>query len=497
MLRINRNWRQSPKMNFPHRFREQIATAWRNVDLHSLQTRLTAGVIALSALGLGGVAIWTGWKMQQIVIASQKQNILVIADRFQEDVELYNEMVSLPESLQKAIDNRTTSNLSIWVSRPDDTIAARSKILLSPSPDSKSTANQLLAFTGKLMEPQVYEINGSHWLLCGIPLMIRGEKIGTLYAAQDITSEQTMFAATTWTLSIASLLSILVITVLITFYVRRSLYPLRQMSQLASAISAEDLGQARIELNHAPSEVKELAQMWDKMLMRLSEAWELQRQFVGNVSHELRTPLTIVHGYLQSVLRRGDNLTDLQREALEVASAEADRTIRLLQDLLDLARADSGYLHFQLEIFSLNELIAEIIGMAEKYSNRAIVVEANKNPIWVKADQHRLQQALINLIDNAVKYSDSDTPITLKLEQTAEQAIIQVCDLGYGIPLQHQARIFEPFYRVDEARSRSTGGTGLGLSIVKTLIEGMGGSVSVRSQLGKGSVFTIALFAPQ
>jgi signal transduction histidine kinase len=483
-------------MNLPYRFREQFATAWRKVDLHSLQTRLTAGVIALSALGLGGVAIWTGWKMQQIVIASQKQNILVIADRFQEDVELYREMVSLPESLQKAIDNRTTSNLSIWVSRPDNTIAARSKILLSPSPDSKSTANQLLAFTGKLMEPQVYQINGSHWLLCGIPLVIRGEKIGTLYAAQDITSEQTMFAATTWTLSIASLLSILVITVLITFYVRRSLYPLRQMSQLAGAISAEDLGQARIELNHAPSEVKELAQMWDKMLMRLSEAWELQRQFVGNVSHELRTPLTIVHGYLQSVLRRGDNLTDLQREALEVASAEADRTIRLLQDLLDLARADSGYLHFQLEIFSLNELIAEIIGMAEKYSNRAIVVEANKNPIWVKADQHRLQQALINLIDNAVKYSDSDTPITLKLEQTAEQAIIQVCDLGYGIPLQHQARIFEPFYRVDEARSRSTGGTGLGLSIVKTLVEGMGGSVSVRSQLGKGSVFTIALFAP-
>jgi hypothetical protein len=100
---------------------------------------------------------------------------------------------------------------------------------------------------------------------------------------------------------------------------------------------------------------------------------------------------------------------------------------------------------------------------------------------------------LLNLINNAVKYSDANTPITVKLTQQGEEAIIQVCDQGYGIPLQHQSRIFERFYRVDEARTASTGGCGLGLSIVKTLVEGMGGSVSVRSRLGEGSVFTITL----
>jgi heavy metal sensor kinase len=482
-------------MKFSHRLKEQVRRVWRRVDPHSLQVRLTAGIAAISVFGFSGVAIWTGWKMRQILIASQKQHILVIADRLQQDVELYREMMPLQGSLEKAIDNRSTVNLFIWVSRPDGKIVAQSKSLLAPSPQNKNTANQLLAFTGKFMEPQVYRLNQQHWLLCGIPLTVRGENVGMLYAAQDITSEQTMFAATIWTLSAASLLTILVITVLIAYYVRRSLQPLRQMSQLAGAISAEDLGQARIELTHAPSEVKELAQMWDKMLARLSEAWEQQRQFVGNVSHELRTPLTIVHGYLQSVLRRSDNLTEMQREALEIASAEADHTTRLLQDLLDLARADSGYLHLHLEIFELNELVTEVVEMAEKFSERSILVEASHTSIRVKADRNRLQQVLINLIDNAVKYSEPPTPITLKLEQTAEQATIQVCDLGYGIPLQHQARIFEPFYRVDEARTRSTGGTGLGLSIVKTLVEGMGGHVSVRSQLGKGSVFTIALFA--
>lgn len=97
------------------------------------------------------------------------------------------------------------------------------------------------------------------------------------------------------------------------------------------------------------------------------------------------------------------------------------------------------------------------------------------------------------MIDNAIKYSEDGTPIVFKLDQLQDKAIIQVCDQGYGIPLQHQARIFERFYRVDESRSHATGGSGLGLSIVKTLVEGMGGNVSVQSKLGEGSMFTISL----
>ncbi len=131
--------------------------------------------------------------------------------------------------------------------------------------------------------------------------------------------------------------------------------------------------------------------------------------------------------------------------------------------------------------------------MAEKYSDRTIKIESKVYPIEIKADYSRLKQVLLNLIDNAVKYSEADTPILFKLNQLQDKAIIQVCDQGYGIPLQHQARIFERFYRVDESRSHATGGCGLGLSIVKTLVEGMGGSVSVQSKLGEGSMFTITL----
>lgn len=229
------------------------------------------------------------------------------------------------------------------------------------------------------------------------------------------------------------------------------------------------------------------------MLSRLSQSWEQERQFVSNVSHELRTPLTIVHGYLQSVLRRQNNLTEIQREALETAASEAERTIRLLQDLLDLARADSGHLHLRIEPCVVNDLVTEVVTMAEKYTQRRIIIESENGSIEVKADYNRLKQVLINLIDNAVKYSEPDTTVIVKLYQQEESAIIQILDKGYGIPLQHQARIFERFYRVDEARTSSTGGCGLGLSIVKTLVEGMDGSVTVRSRLSEGSVFTITL----
>ncbi|NES72109.1 MAG: hypothetical protein F6K24_46405 [Okeania sp. SIO2D1] len=214
---------------------------------------------------------------------------------------------------------------------------------------------------------------------------------------------------------------------------------------------------------------------------------------MSNVSHELRTPLTIVSGYLQSTLRRGKNLSEPQREALEIASSEAERTIQLLQDLLNMARADSGHLSFNLESLVAGNVLEEVVAMARQYSNREINLEPFDKSIRIKADRDRLKQVLLNLIDNAVKYSDPGQPIVIKLHRCDHKAVIQICDRSQGIPLQHQTRIFERFYRIDEARSRTSGGTGLGLSIVKTLVEGMGGSVAVLSTLGKGSNFSVNL----
>ncbi|MCW5315707.1 two-component sensor histidine kinase [Nostoc sp. KVJ3] len=469
---------------------KQIRKVWINIDPFSLQSRLTIGIGAFSALVLGSLATWASWKMQEILIDGHKHNIEQIAKRLPQDVQIYSEMMQPETGLQKAINNLANTNTLLWLKSPDNKILVKSTPL-NLLPDT--TIDQLMSLTKIPIKAQVYKVNQSYFVLCVSSVQVKGKFLGELFVVKDITREQRMFLGMVQSLGIISILAIIILTVAIAFYIKHSLQPLRQLNQMASVISAEDLGQAQLYLDNAPSEVKELAQTLTMLLSRLSQSWEQEREFVSNVSHELRTPLTIVHGYLQSVLRRQNNLTQTQQEALETAASEAERTIRLLQDLLDLARADNGYLYFQMKSYVLNDLVEEVVMMAEKYSDRIIKIESEIYPIEIKADYSRLKQVLLNLIDNAVNYSDADTHIILKLNQLQDKAIIQVCDQGYGIPLQQQARIFERFYRVDESRSHTTGGCGLGLSIVKTLVEGMDGSVSVQSKLGEGSTFTISL----
>lgn len=260
---------------------------------------------------------------------------------------------------------------------------------------------------------------------------------------------------------------------------------------MAATISANDLSEAKLSLNDAPTEVRELAQTLNEMLFRLSQSWEQQRQLIGDISHELRTPLSVAYGSLQCIHRRGASLNETQREMLDTALTETDRTIQLLQSLLELARADNGCLYLHAEKLNLNALVSHLVEMSERLHHHTICLEAAQPEIWLYADRNCFNQILTNLIDNAVKYSPSDQPILIHLAQTDTETTIQVKDCGCGIPVEQQARIFDRFYRLDDARSRATGGVGLGLSIVKTLVDGMGGEIEVWSKPGEGSMFTI------
>lgn len=457
------------------------------LNFSSLRVRLTVGMAIFSALGLGSLAIWTGIRMQHILVSTHKENIKYIAERFPHDVEIYTEMATLTVATQKAIDNLATQDKLLWVKNNSGEVTA-----LATELEQQEIGATLLPLKNVPPIPQVRDLNGSYWLMCATPLEVNNIYLGNLFIAQDITKDQIMFLNLMRSLSIATMIGIGVMTFAIAYCINYLIRPLKRISQLTETVSADKLSEAHIHLENAPSEVRELAETFDEMLVRLSEAWEHQRELLSNVSHELRTPLTIISGYLQSTLRRGNNLTEIQREALTTASSEADRTVQLLQDLLDLARADSGRMHFQLEPIILNDLIEEVVGMTKQYSKHQIQIELPNKLVQVKADANRLKQVLLNLIDNAIKYSDVEKPITIKIEQKQEETTIQIIDRGMGISLQQQGRIFERFYRVDEARNRS-GGTGLGLSIVKTLVERMGGSIFVRSQIGEGSTFTLIL----
>ena len=457
------------------------------IDRSSLQFRLTLEIAMLSVLSLGSVAAWTSWKMQDILITTHTQNVKYIATRFPRDVELYSDMLPLNVGLQKTIDNVSVPNLVIWVKSAD------SKQLLAQSNGANVSFmadNELMKLAEMPLQPMVYQFRDRFLVLHQDAVWVKGNLLGNVYMAKDVTEEESQLIKAIQSLAAVCILATIAMIITVALRIKRSLQPLQEMNKIAGAISAKDLSQAKLQLSNAPSEVKELAQTFNMMVSRLSDSWEQQRQFVSNVSHELRTPLTVVSGYIQSLLRRSTNLNDYQKEALETAASEADRTVRLLQYLLDLARADSGHTIYRHDRVNLNELVAEVAGMAEQFSSRMIHIEAPEI-VFSVCDRDRLKQVLINLIDNAVKYSVAEHPVTLKIGRTNQRATLQVCDRGVGIPLQDQSRIFERFYRVDESRARDTGGHGLGLAIVKTLVDGMGGTITVRSELGEGTVFTI------
>jgi signal transduction histidine kinase len=457
---------------------------------NSLQSRLTVGIVLVSVLSLGSVTLWTGRKMQTILVDTYKKNIQYVSERFPSVVEHYAKGETAKTGLQPAIESMSADNILLWVTGEDGKLIEQSAVLQGHKDNIRGELTQSVKQPGLA---QVFQVEGRYYVACREPLRVKGLDMGKLYVAQDITPHQTMLIAMTRSLNFASFLALVGMSIAIAIYVKQSLQPLQRLSNITQKISPEALKEAQMDLKKAPTEVRDMAETCEKMLVHLANSWENQRQFVSNVSHELRTPLTIIRGYLQSTLRRGDNLSEPQREALEIASTEAERTITMLQDLLDLARADSGYLHFYVENISLNELLKELASMAKQYSQREIVCSPGQSEIVAKGDRNRLKQVLLNLINNAIAYSDRDQPITLQLESNQNHALIRVCDRGVGIPLDQQTRIFDRFYRGDEARSRSVGGTGLGLSIVKTLVEGMEGTVSVRSTPGQGSTFTISL----
>ena len=461
-----------------------------SADPNSIRFRLTIGMVLAAAVGIGGLTGWLNWRMQQILIKGHKENALMVAERLGQDTDLYRDSMLVKTALAKAIEYREQTDMAIWVVGPEGKMLGYSNTLKMGSWQADGFADELVKAVPARLGLDVFRLRDRHLVTCVSPLTVNGQFLGELYVVDDITKDQQSLARVTKTLAISSVLAIGLAALLTSLYIDRALRPICKMNRLAAEVTANNLGDTRLEFEQAPTEVQELAQACNLMLSRLSDAWDQQRRFVDDISHELRTPLTLVQGYLQSTLRRGKNLSDPQREGLEIAADETDRTIRLLEDLLDLARAEGGNMRMQVQREPLHEVVAEVLEMGQYSSDR---LQADITPVEGLADRTRLKQVLVNLIDNAMRYSDASQPVEVSLQALGDRAYIEVRDAGRGIPLCDLTKIFEPFYRVDADRSRKTGGTGLGLSIVKTLVEGMNGTLKVQSKLGKGSVFTVCL----
>jgi signal transduction histidine kinase len=224
----------------------------------------------------------------------------------------------------------------------------------------------------------------------------------------------------------------------------------------------------------------------------------VRRDFVANVSHELKTPLTVVRGYAETLL--GDEPpADVRRSFLSIILANAARMQRLVDDLLDLSRIESGGWTPQPERVALGPQVEQAwadVTRANTSGDRAFTVDLAPDAAEVEADPQALRQVLGNILDNAARYTPARGAVTVRARRSDRSVVIEVSDTGPGIPSEHLPRVFERFYRVDSARSRELGGTGLGLAIVKHLVEAHGGRVEAESRLGVGTIIRVTLPAP-
>jgi heavy metal sensor kinase len=277
------------------------------------------------------------------------------------------------------------------------------------------------------------------------------------------------------------------------FLAGRALSPVDRLTRLARSITAQNLSK-RLSLPRTDDEIGRLAQTFDEMIARLDEAFRRQRQFTADASHELRTPLTAIKGQVEVGLSKTRDAASY-REVLEAVEQETDRLIRLVGSLLTLARADAGQLQIANEPTSLTEILDSAREQVKLNAReRRIELTANYGrAVHIRGDRSLLIQLFLNLLENAIKYTEPGGAVTAGWTVDAEEVRVWVRDTGVGIPFEHQSHIFERFYRADSARSRAQGGAGLGLSICRWISEAHGGSISAESTPGGGSVFTVRL----
>jgi two-component system phosphate regulon sensor histidine kinase PhoR len=230
---------------------------------------------------------------------------------------------------------------------------------------------------------------------------------------------------------------------------------------------------------------------------RLRALERVRTDFVANVSHELRTPITSIHGFVETLRDGALEDPEAARRFLDIVAQQTGRLGAIIDDLLSLARLEQtgGVQTLRRERAALDAVVeAAKVLCSSRMAERQIAVEVVGEPgITAEMNAPLLEQALVNLIDNAVKYSPVGGTVTVRLSSSDTEVTIAVEDHGAGIPSEHLPRIFERFYRVDKARSRELGGTGLGLAIVRHIVAAHGGEVGVRSVVGEGSVFTVRL----
>jgi signal transduction histidine kinase len=266
--------------------------------------------------------------------------------------------------------------------------------------------------------------------------------------------------------------------------------PLRDMSHAARKMAQGDYGH-RVHTT-SRDEVGQLADAFNRMGAELANVERLRRDLVANVSHELKTPISALRARLENLL---DGVEPSDPEVLQVMLQQTERLSRLVEQLLDLSRLESGDIPLDRREVDIEMLVREVASEVEVSRSHLVTVRLDLPPegpaVW--GDRERIHQVLFNLLDNAVRFTRPGGEVVVSTRRAGDRCTVRVADTGPGIPAEHLPFLFERFYRVDQARTRGQGGTGIGLAIARSVVEAHGGTIRAESEVGTGSAFTFDL----
>ncbi|WP_340023663.1 ATP-binding protein [Paenibacillus sp. FSL K6-1096] len=376
-------------------------------------------------------------------------------------------------------------------------VNANSEVILHSGTHDSSDRNMIRSsdldriLAGETVNFLYSEPSGVRYFVSGQPIYEKDIATSALYVMSSTKKMEQSLQAVRKPLilsGIGAFLLALGITWIIAQYLSR---PLLVMQQATRKIAAGEL-ETRLDMK-SNDELGSLAQAINDLAADLQRYRDTRQEFFANISHELRTPITYLEGYSQVLRQELYDTAEEKNKYLEIIHDEALRLQHLVEDLFDLAKMEEGKIDLELDWVNMSELTQQVVRKAElKSIEKGLSLKYTENGTMkkIRADKKRMEQIILNLLENAVRYTEKGE-INVSLTYTSSAFLFVVEDSGIGIPEDEIPYIFERFYRVEKSRSRQFGGTGLGLSIVKKLVELQGGKIKVTSQAGQGTRFEI------
>ena len=308
----------------------------------------------------------------------------------------------------------------------------------------------------------------------------------------DLSTSDSLIDALTSTMLLIDLVGFVISIVTGVFFAKKILKPINSISDTAELINLHNLNK-RIEISNHDDEIGKLIKVINGMMERLERSFENQTKFISDASHELRTPLSIINGYVDLLNQWGINNKELTEEALSSIKEEVFNMTDLMEKLLFIAREENTRYKIVLTDVNIPNLLKKVYKEFNMIDNKHIYSILNTSEFYGSIDEKLILQAVRAIMENSIKYTPKYKKITISCENKRSYFEIKVSDEGIGIPKKHIPKLFNRFYRVDEARTKDTGGNGLGLSIVKSIVDMHNGHIFIESEVNKGTTVTLKL----